>query len=119
MGWPLMRCFRVWPSRNSMAMKGSPLLIVDFVDGADVGVIECGSGFGFPFEAVEGLGVFGEFVGEKFEGDEAAELEVFGFVDHTHAAAAEFFGDAVVGDGLINHGRGGHGMTFCATCAGT
>ena len=57
-----------------MAMKAIAVLIVDFVDGADVGVIEGGGGSGFAFEAVEGLRVFGEFVGEKFEGDEAAEL---------------------------------------------
>ncbi|MGD0271207.1 MAG: hypothetical protein ABSB14_19220, partial [Candidatus Sulfotelmatobacter sp.] len=29
---------------------------------------------------------------------------VFGFVDHAHASAAKFLDDAVVGDGLVDHG---------------
>ena len=32
------------------------------------------------------------------------ELGVLGLVDHTHAAAAELFEDAVMRDGLANHG---------------
>ena len=36
--------------------------------------------------------------------DEAAELDVLGFVDHAHATAAELLNDAVVRDCLANHG---------------
>ena len=43
---------------------------------------------------------------QEFQGDEAAKLCVLGFVDHTHAAAAEFLDDAVVRDGLADHGVG-------------
>ena len=32
------------------------------------------------------------------------ELHVLGFVDHTHPSAAEFLDDAVVRDGLTDHG---------------
>ena len=98
--------------------EGIAVLVVDFVDSADIGVVECGGGFGFAFEAGEGLGVFGEFVREEFKGHEAAELEVFGFVDHAHAAAAEFFGNAVVRDGLTDHGLGAE-AGLCADCART
>ena len=35
----------------------------------------------------------------------AAQLEVFGFVDHTHSAA-ELRQDAIIRNGLPNHGRG-------------
>ena len=45
----------------------------------------------------------GDVFGEELEGDEAAELDVFGLVDHAHAAAAEFFEDAIVRDGLADH----------------
>ena len=76
----------------------------DFVDGADVVVIERGGGAGFAAEAFERGGIFGDVVGKKFQRDEAAEREVFGFVDDSHAAAAEFFDDAVVGDCLAEHG---------------
>ena len=76
---------------------------VNFVDGADVGVIEGGGGLRFALETFESLRVAGEIFGEKFQRDETAELGVFGFVDDAHSAAAEFFQDAVVGDGLADH----------------
>ena len=41
-------------------------LIVNFVDGADVGVIEGGGGFGFALKAAEGLRIFGDVVGQEF-----------------------------------------------------
>jgi len=31
----------------------------------------------------------GEFIGKEFEGDEAAQLGVFRFVDHAHASAPD------------------------------
>ena len=49
-------------------------------------------------------GVWREPVRKEFQGDEAVELGVLGLVDHSHAAATEFFEDAVVRDGLANHG---------------
>jgi hypothetical protein len=39
-------------------------------------------------------------VRKKLESDEAAEVGVFGLVNNSHAATAQFFNDAVVGDGL-------------------
>ena len=78
-------------------------VFVDFVDGADVGVIEGGGGARFALETFESLRVAGEIFGEKFQRDETAELGVFGFVDDAHSAAAEFFEDAVMGDGLADH----------------
>ena len=44
-------CFSVRPSRNSMAMKACAVLVVNFVDGADVGMIQGGSSLGFALEA--------------------------------------------------------------------
>jgi hypothetical protein len=96
-----MRCFNVIPSRNSD--KGFAVLVVNFVDGADVRMIESRGSFGFALEAVEGLRVFGYIIGKEFEGNEAVELHVFGFVDHSHAAAAELFYDEVVRDGAPDH----------------
>ena len=83
--------------------EGLAILLADIVDGADVGVVECGGSLGFALKAGEGLGIAGNLFGEKFEGDEAAEAGVFGFVDNTHATASKLFDDAVVGDGFANH----------------
>ena len=40
---------------------------------------------------------------EGIESDEASKIDVLGFVDHTHTAAAEFLDDAVVRDDLPHH----------------
>ena len=52
-----MRCFSVTPSRNSMAMNALAVLLADFVDRADVGMVQSGSGLSFALEAVQRLRV--------------------------------------------------------------
>ena len=59
--------------------KRLSLLVVDFVDSADVGMIEGRGGFGFAFEAGQGLPVHGDIVGQEFEGNESAQLHILGF----------------------------------------
>ncbi len=76
--------------------EGLVSVLANLVDGADVGVVEGGGGAGFAQETFERLTVAGEVLGQELESDEAAELGVFGLVDHTHAAAAELFHDTVV-----------------------
>ncbi len=73
-------------------------VLANFVDGADVGMVESGGGAGFTAKTFEGLRVAGQVFGKKFQGDEAAEFGVLGFVDYTHAATAEFFDDEVARD---------------------
>ncbi len=85
--------------------EGLVAMPADFVDGADVGVIEGGGGAGLAAEALEGLRVAREIVGKKLEGNETAEFGVFSFVDNTHASTAEFFDDAVVRDSLADQSR--------------
>ena len=80
--------------------EGDVFVFADFVDGADVGMVEGGGGAGFAAEALQSDGILGERFGEKFEGHGAAEFEVFGAIDDAHATAAELFDDAVMGDGL-------------------
>ena len=85
--------------------EGSPIGLVDFVDRADVRVVQRGRSLGFPPETTESLCVVGEFVGKELEGNGAAELQILGLVDHTHAAAADLLDDAVVRDGSPDHWR--------------
>ena len=84
--------------------EGATVMILNVVNGANVGMVESGGGAGFALETFESLWVVGDVVGEEFESDEAAELGVFGFVDDAHSAAAEFFDDAVVGNRLSDQG---------------
>jgi hypothetical protein len=47
--------------------------------------------------------LFCELLGQEFERDVAMQLEVFGFVHHTHPAATELRENAIVRDDLANH----------------
>ena len=80
--------------------EGAAVGFADVVDGADIRMVEGGSGLGFALEAGESLRIGGNVFGEEFEGDETMEAGVFGFVNDTHAAAAEFVRDVVVGEVL-------------------
>ena len=75
------------------------VLLADVVNRADVGMIQRGSGLRFALKAGERLRVAGNLVGQELERDEAVQARVLGFVNDTHAAAAELLDDAVVRDG--------------------
>ena len=68
--------------------EGLTVLIIDLVNGADVRVIQRRGGFSLALEAAQSLGIFGYIVGQKLQGDESAELDVFRFVDDAHTAPA-------------------------------
>ena len=56
----------------------------------------------FAPKALQRLQVFRHVFRKELQGDVATEAQVLGFVDHTHATAAELLEDAVVGDGLAD-----------------
>src|SRR4029077_7243240 len=80
----------------------------NIVNGADVGMIEGGCSTRFATESLDSLSVLGDVLGKKFQGNTTAEPRVLSFVDHSHSAAAQFFQDAVVGDGPANNRRSIH-----------
>src|SRR5208283_4762840 len=81
-------------------------LLADVVDGADVGMVERGSGLRFAAKTAEGRGVANHVIGKKLQGDEAMQAGLFGFVDHAHASAAELLDHLVVRDVLADHDFG-------------
>ena len=85
--------------------EGSPIGLVNLVNGADVRMIQCRSGFGFALKTAECQRATGDFVGQELESYEAAELHILGLVDDTHRAGAEFLDDVIVRDGLPDHWR--------------
>ena len=72
----------------------------DVIDGAYIGVIQCGCGLGFAAEAGESLQVVGDFGRKEFEGNEAVEACVLSLKDNAHAATTEPLKDAIVRYGL-------------------
>jgi hypothetical protein len=86
--------------------EGAALVFANIVNGADIRMIQGGSGFGFATEALESVFVVGEIVGKKFQGDGATEARIFRFVNHTHTTATKHFENAIVGDGLARNWAG-------------
>ena len=78
------------------------IVIGDFVNGADVRMIERRRGTCLATEAVDG-----ELRGQEFQRDFASEREVLREIHQAHAAAAEQRLDAIVADGLA----GVHGLS--------
>ena len=105
-------CFH-WPACDAVLQRQAvqklhddewlPVLLSDFMDGADVGMVECGGCLCFALKTGECLRIFRNFIGQKLQSNKAAELDVLGFINHAHAAAAELLHDAVVRDGLADH----------------
>jgi hypothetical protein len=50
------------------------------------------------------LRVFGYIIRQEFESDEAMKLYILGFVNHTHPATTQLLHNAVVRNGLPDHG---------------
>ena len=68
---------------------GAALEFSDLVYGADVGMIERGSGARLALEALESLRVVCEHIRQEFQGHTPAKTQVFGFVDFAHSAGTE------------------------------
>src|SRR5713101_345169 len=68
-------------------------------------MIQGGGGPRFALESLQRLRIAGQFLGKELQRDVTAQLEVFGFVYHTHAAATELPQDSIVRDGFADHGR--------------
>jgi hypothetical protein len=78
-------------------------VFADFVDGANIWMVQGGSRLCLTVEAAQSLCVWREPVRKELQGNEAVELGVLSFVDDTHPAATELFNNAVVRDVLPDH----------------
>ncbi len=76
--------------------EGFAVLVVNFVNRADVRMVQRGGRLGLTLEASQRLRVSGDFIGKKLQGDKSVQGYVLGFVDNAHAAAAELIDDAVM-----------------------
>jgi hypothetical protein len=73
-------------------------VLANFIDGADVGMIQRGGRTRFATKSFQSLGFSGHFVGQKLQSYIPAKFSVHGFVNDTHASAPDFFEYAVVRD---------------------
>src|SRR2546427_7003511 len=82
------------------------VLLSDLMDRADVGMVQGGSSASLTSEPFQSLRVLGYVLWQEFQRDEAPKLGVLGFIDHAHPPATQLLDDAVVRDGLADHGWG-------------
>src|ERR1700728_3220176 len=85
--------------------EGLAILLIDFVNCANVGMVQSRSGLCFTAKAAEGLRIFRHFVGQELQSNKAIEFGVLGFEYDAHSAGAQLLEDAIVQDGLADHGR--------------
>ena len=74
------------------------VFFADFVDGADVGMVQCRGGLGLVDQPLPGRIAPRATLGQHLDGDLAAERGVFREKDLTHPARAQFPDDSVVAD---------------------
>jgi hypothetical protein len=90
--------------------EGTTLVLSYFMDGADVRMVQGRGGLAFPLEAGQGCWIVGYVIRQKLKRDKAVKVYVLSLVNDTHPAAAQFLGNAVMGNSLPDHfGRGRHG----------
>src|SRR5271166_4010581 len=85
--------------------KSVAVLLANVVNCADVGVTQCGCRLCFALKAGKCLRVTADLRWQEFQCDEAAKAHVLSFVNHSHAAAAEFLDNTVMRDDLVDHER--------------
>ncbi len=83
--------------------EGLSLVPPDFVDGADIGMVQRRSRPCLAAKAFQRLRVACQIVRKEFQGNKAAEFGVLSFVDDAHPAAAQLFEDVITGDRLPDH----------------
>ena len=83
--------------------EGTPLVLADFVDGADVGMIQRRRGARFAEEALDRQAIGRRLGKQQFERDASPEDQILGEIHLAHAAAAELLEYAVVRQRLADH----------------
>ena len=81
-----------------------PVDLENFVNGADIGMVEGGPRPGLLQEMILVQPLDDRTLGKHFQRNVAIEDFVAGAIDHTHPAFADFRDDAVAADQPTNHG---------------
>jgi hypothetical protein len=68
----------------------------NLVNGTDIGVVQSRRRTGLTAEAFKRLRIACQFLRKKLQRYKAAEMGIFGLVDHTHPSASKPFGDPIV-----------------------
>ncbi len=73
-------------------------MLFNFVDGADVGMVQRGSRLCLTLEALQRGGIGQQLFRQKLQRHLPAQLEIFGLIDQPHTTGADDLHHAVVGN---------------------
>ena len=105
--------------------QGLAVLLSDVVNGADVRVVQCGSGLGLAFEPLQSLRVRSQELRQQLKSDQTPQLEILSLIHHSHATSTDGFENPVMRDGralqercgrlrfISGHGFGHDGHGWC------
>ena len=85
--------------------KGAAIGLVNLVNRTDIRMVQRGGRACLEAKTLKRLRVVCEFFGKKLQRNMAAELQVFGFVNHAHAATADLAENAVMADHGVGQAR--------------
>src|SRR5271157_2268834 len=83
--------------------KVPAVILSDFVNGADIWVVQRRRRARFALKPLQRKRIFFRLGGQELERDMPTEVDVLGFVDHSHSSAAQLRQDTVVRDSLADH----------------
>ena len=92
-------------------------ILANFVDSANVGMVQGGGGTGLAQEAVQRNFVSRNILGQEFQRHHATQGGIFGFINHAHPAAAELLNNTIARKSLAEDGvefrHGSKGILGC------
>ena len=95
--------FQSQPIQKLHSDKALALVLADFVDSADVGMVQGRSRAGFAAKSFQCLRILRDILRQELERYKSAKGGVLGLINHTHAAAAEHLDDAVMRNRMADH----------------
>src|SRR5215467_12243940 len=81
-------------------------MLSNFVNRADIRMVQCRSCSCFTPKAFQSLPLVGKMFRKELQRNKPAQVSVFGLENHTHSATAEFLENAVMRDGLADERLG-------------
>src|SRR5271157_716218 len=77
-------------------------MLSELMDGADIGMVERRNSPRFPLKSLYSFRIISQLLGKKLQRHLTAQFQVFCFVNHSHAAAAQDLQHPVVGSLLAD-----------------
>ena len=71
--------------------EGLAVVLADFVNGDDVGMVQRRSSFGLLDEASAAVGISAARFGQQFDGDQAFQARIPGLIDPAHTTLTDLF----------------------------